>query len=52
MSEIDKIRTSPESMREAVIIMAVESWRFGRVFDLLLTKLDAREQRQFKSEVQ
>jgi len=50
MSEIDKIRTSPESMREAVIIMAVESWRFGRVFDRLLTKLDAGEQNRYKSQ--
>jgi hypothetical protein len=50
MSEIDKIRTSPESMREAVISMAVESWRFGRVFDRLLTKLDAGEQNRYKSQ--
>lgn len=50
MSEIDKIRTSPESMREAVITMAVESWRFGRVFDRLLTKLDAGEQNRSKSQ--
>lgn len=50
MSEIDKIRTSPESMREAVISMAVESWRFGRVFDRLLIKLDAGEQNRYKSQ--
>lgn len=50
MSELDKIRTSPESMREAVITMAVESWRFGRVFDRLLTKLDAGEQNRSKSQ--
>jgi hypothetical protein len=50
MSEIDKATASPESMREAVIIMAVESWRFGRVFDRLLTKLDAGEQNRYKSQ--
>jgi hypothetical protein len=50
MSEIDKITTSPESMREAVIDMAVVSWRFGRVFDRLLTKLDAGEQNRYKSQ--
>jgi hypothetical protein len=37
-------------MREAVITMAVESWRFGRVFDRLLTKLDAGEQNRSKSQ--
>jgi hypothetical protein len=50
MSEIDKTTTSPESMREAVLSMAVESWRFGRVFDRLLTKLDAGEQNRYKSQ--
>lgn len=50
MSELDKTTTSPESMREAVITMAVESWRFGRVFDRLLTKLDAGEQNRYKSQ--
>jgi hypothetical protein len=30
--------------------MAVESWRFGRVFDRLLTKLDAGEQHRYKSQ--
>jgi hypothetical protein len=30
--------------------MAVESWRFGRVFDRLLTKLDAGEQNRYKSQ--
>lgn len=30
--------------------MAVESWRFGRVFDRLLTKLNAGEQNRYKSQ--
>jgi hypothetical protein len=37
-------------MRDAVISMAVESWRFGRVFDRLLTKVDAGEQNRYKSQ--
>lgn len=37
-------------MREAVIRMAVESWRFGRVFDRLLTKLDAGERNRYESQ--
>jgi hypothetical protein len=39
-----------EAMREAMISMAVESWRFGRVFERLLTKLDAGEQNRYKSQ--
>jgi hypothetical protein len=50
MIENDKITTTPEAMRDAVISMAVESWRFGRVFDRLLTKLDAGEQNRYKSQ--
>ena len=37
-------------LRDAVISMAVESWRFGRVFDRLLMKLDAGEQNRYKSQ--
>lgn len=45
-----KQTTTPDVMREAVISMAVESWRFSRVFDRLLTKLDAGEQSRYKSQ--
>lgn len=41
---------TPEAMREAVISMAIESWRFGRVFERLLLKLDAGEQSRYKSQ--
>ncbi len=41
---------SPEVLKEAVINMAVESWRFGRVFDRLLTKLDAGEHKRYQSQ--
>jgi hypothetical protein len=30
--------------------MAVESWRFGRVFDRMLMKLDAGEQARYRSQ--
>ena len=50
MMENAKTTTTPEAMRDAVISMAVESWRFGRVFDRLLTKLDAGEQNRYKSQ--
>lgn len=42
--------SSSETMRDAVVSMAVESWRFGRVFDRLLSKLDAGEQNRYKSQ--
>ena len=36
---------------DAIISMAIESWRFGRVFDRLLTKFDAGEQKRCKSQL-
>jgi len=42
--------TTPDILTRAVVSMAVESWRFGRVFDRLLTKLDAGEQNRYKSQ--
>lgn len=50
MTHSEKSITSPEAMRDAVINMAVESWRFARVFDRLLMKLDAGEQSRYKSQ--
>ena len=50
MADSEQTTTTPEAMREAVISMAVESWRFGRVFDRLLLKLDAGEQNRYKSQ--
>ncbi|WP_319467013.1 hypothetical protein [uncultured Pseudodesulfovibrio sp.] len=39
-----------EELRQAVVEMATESWRFGRVFDRMLSKLDAGEQSRYKSQ--
>jgi hypothetical protein len=50
MVSSEKLTTTPESIRGAVISMAVESWRFGRVFDRLLLKLDAGEQNRYKGQ--
>jgi len=50
MTGPSKIADNSESMRDAVINMAIESWRFGRVFDRLLFKLDAGEQKRYKSQ--
>ena len=51
MLEKDKVATSPEAMRKVIINMAVESWRFGRVFDRLLTKLDAGDQSRYMGQL-
>lgn len=45
MAQIDQTK-----QMDALISMAVESWRFARVFDRLLMKLDAGEQNRFKSQ--
>lgn len=50
MSEITRNNMAHDRLKESVISMAVESWRFGRVFERLLTKLDAGEQSRYKSQ--
>jgi len=50
MEGAEKPAMSQEAMRETVISMAIESWRFGRVFDRLLLKLDAGEQSRYKNQ--
>ena len=50
MADTAQNTATREAMRDAVISMTVESWRFGRVFDRLLTKLDAGEQNRYKSQ--
>jgi len=48
---VDKQPTvTQEIMIQSVISLAVESWRFGKVFDRLLTKLDAGEQSRYKNQ--
>lgn len=49
MSEDNRHQTS-DVLTQTIVSMAVESWRFGRVFDRLLTKLDAGEQNRYKSQ--
>ncbi len=40
-----------EPMKDAITSMAIESWRFTKVFDRLLNKLDAGEQKRYRSQV-
>ena len=39
-----------EVLNNVIIGMAIESWRFGKVFDRLLAKLDAGEINRYKSQ--
>ena len=41
---------STEALTKSLLDVAVESWRFGRLFDRLLTKLDAGEQGRYRSQ--
>ena len=50
MIEDKHVNIDLETLTQSVICMAVESWRFGRVFERLLTKLDAREQNRYKNQ--
>ena len=47
MIESEQATSSYDTMRDVVINMAIESWRFSRVFGRLLTKLDAGEQDRY-----
>lgn len=51
MSDPEQELKSIMPLREAVINLAMESWRFGRVFERLLIKLDAGEQNRYKSQL-
>lgn len=48
--EIDNTNGRIEMLTQVVIGMAVESWKFGKTYDRLLTKLDAGEQNRYKSQ--
>ena len=41
---------SSEALTKSLLDVAVESWRFGRLFDRLLTKLDAGEQGRYRGQ--
>ena len=46
--ETDNTNGRIEMLTQVVIGMAVESWRFGRTYDRLLTKLDAGGKKRYK----
>lgn len=50
MTNSEQTTTDQVAMTEAMVSMAVESWRFAKVFGRLLTKLDAGEQNRYQSQ--
>lgn len=50
MPEDIRPQSSKDDLTQSIVSMAVESWRFGRMFDRLLMKLDAGEQNRYKSQ--
>lgn len=50
MEDTERPAANVAAMRAAVISMAVESWRLGRVFDRMLLKLNAGDQSRYKGQ--
>jgi len=43
-------KPSPEALTQSILDMSLEAWRFGKLFDRLLTKLDAGEQGRYRGQ--
>jgi hypothetical protein len=50
MAETGNELADANAMRESVLTMAVEAWRFGRVFERLLGRLEASETNRYRSQ--
>lgn len=50
MANAEPVSVSSAVMRDALITMAIESWRFARVFIRMANRLDAGEQNRFRSQ--
>lgn len=51
MSEDKQLLVTHDFLIQSLTKMAVESWRIARVFDRMLTKLDAGEQTRYQSQL-
>lgn len=51
MTDADQTSHSNEPLKDAILILAIESWRISRVFYRLLTRLDVGERKRFESQV-
>ena len=50
MPEYDQVSTSTDTTTQALLSVVIESWRFSRVFERMLLKLDAGEQGRYRSQ--
>lgn len=48
--ETNSTKDHIELLTRVIIGMAVESWRFGRTYERMMTKLDAGEQNRYQSQ--
>jgi len=51
MAYPEMAEASTEVMQDAIISMAVESWRFSQTFERVVKKLDAGEQNRYVSQL-
>jgi len=51
MAEDGQAGATRDSLTQLLINMAIESWRFARVFDRMVMKLDAGEQSRYVSQL-
>lgn len=47
MEESASTSKNAEAMQDSLMIIAMEAWRFGKVFERVLMKLDAGEQNRY-----
>jgi hypothetical protein len=50
-AETEPVTPSVEETRKALIALAIDSWRFARLFGRVLTKLDAVEATRFSNQL-
>lgn len=50
MTEENSQKPTTEALTQSLLDISIESWRFGKLFDRLLTKLDAGEQGRYRNQ--
>lgn len=50
MTEQETQQPTTEALTQSLLDISIESWRFGKLFDRLLTKLDAGEQGRYRNQ--
>jgi hypothetical protein len=51
MEESDSTSKTVEAMQDSLMTIAMEAWRFGKVFERALMKLDAGEQNRYAGQL-